>query len=112
MAELPQADQLEELFNSDFFKVLSEPVRVQILRHLAMKGESSIGEIAEAFPQDRSVISRHLKQMAEGGMVITEKRGRYTYYFINGRNILAKLEGMAGFLRSYLKEFCPECGEL
>jgi ArsR family transcriptional regulator, cadmium/lead-responsive transcriptional repressor len=108
MAEIPQAEQLDELFNSDFFKVLSEPVRVQILRHLAVNGKSSIGEIAEDFPQDRSVISRHLKQMAEEGMVTIEKRGRFTFYFINGRNILAKLDGMADFLRRYLREFCPE----
>ena len=101
--------QLENLFDSDFFKVLSEPVRLQILRHLAMTGESSIGEVACQFSQDRSVISRHLKQMAREGMVLTEKRGRFTYYRINGRDLLEKLESMAASLRSFLERNCPDC---
>ncbi len=104
--------QLENLFDSDFFKVLSEPVRLEILRFLAMNGTCSIGEVSEGFPQDRSVISRHLKQMSQEGMVLTEKRGRYIYYSINGRDLLRRLENMTDNLRLFLRENCPDCGDV
>jgi DNA-binding transcriptional ArsR family regulator len=53
-------DELTKNFDLKFFKTMSEPVRLEILKFLMVNGRSDIGTIAEHMPQDRSVISRHL----------------------------------------------------
>ena len=63
------AEELVEAVDSKFFKTLSEPVRVQILKYLMLNGRADIQTIAENMPQDRSVISRHLNLMQEAGIL-------------------------------------------
>jgi DNA-binding transcriptional ArsR family regulator len=55
------ANELVAVLDSKFFKSLGEPVRVEIIRFLLLNGRADIATIAENMPQDRSVISRHLK---------------------------------------------------
>ena len=78
------AEELVEVLDSKFFKTLSEPVRVQILKFLMLNGRADIGSIAENMPQDRSVISRHLNLMQESGILISEKESRHVFYSVNG----------------------------
>jgi len=101
-------DEFDYAFDSAFFKVLSEPARLEILRFVALNGECDISRIAGEFPQDRSVISRHLKQLADAGFLETERRSRHTYYRVNGGEFLNRLEDMT--LR--VKELIRECDEL
>ena len=103
------AEELVNLLDSKFFKTLSEPVRVQILKFLLLNGRSDIGTIAEQMPQDRSVISRHLNLMYEAGILTSEKESRYIYYDINADEFLEKVEGIAGTLRTCIAVCCPEC---
>ena len=100
-------DELIELIDSRFFKALSEPVRVQLLKHLIVGGKSDIASIAEAFPQDRSVISRHLQAMQSAGILRTEKISRHVFYEIDGPHVLEKFEGIAAKIRQCLPHCCP-----
>jgi len=63
------ARDIEEIFKNDLFRILSEPTRIKIIRFLVTSGPSDVSTIAAAFPQDRSVISRHLKQIRDSGVV-------------------------------------------
>lgn len=45
------ADELVEILDSRFFKALSEPVRIQIMKFLIINGRSDIGTIADAMPR-------------------------------------------------------------
>ncbi len=71
------ANRMVDVLDSKFFKSLSEPVRVQILRYLLLHGRTDIGTIANNLPQDRSVISRHLNLMQEVGILNCEKESRH-----------------------------------
>lgn len=102
------AAQLVANFDSKFFKVLSEPVRVEILRFLILHGSSDIGSIAQALPQDRSVISRHLKFMHEAEILHCEKISRNVFYEVNAGAIRDKLEGIAGAITQCLAACCPD----
>jgi DNA-binding transcriptional ArsR family regulator len=96
--------------DSKFFKSLSEPVRQQLLKFLLLNGRSDIGTIAQNLPQDRSVISRHIRLMQEAGILISEKEGRFVYYWINGQEFLAKLESLVDHIRACVPICCPpEC---
>ena len=61
------ANACVDILDTEFFRALCEPARIQIFRQLVIKGRSDIGTIAEDLPQDRSVIARHLQQMERAG---------------------------------------------
>jgi DNA-binding transcriptional ArsR family regulator len=103
------ADDLVDNFDARFFKTLSEPVRVDILRFLMLNGRSDIGTIADHMPQDRSVVSRHLNLMHEAGILDCQKETRYVFYQIDGRAFIDKLEAITRQIRNCMEVCCPDC---
>jgi len=99
-------DELVDLLETRFFKALSEPVRVGLLRHLLLNGRCDIATISETFPQDRSVISRHLQVMLAAGMLKSEKTGRRVFYEIDGQTVLGTLERIVEKIRRCLPYCC------
>ncbi|MCP3924666.1 MAG: winged helix-turn-helix transcriptional regulator [Desulfobacterales bacterium] len=100
-------DELVDTLDSRFFKALSEPVRVQILKFLILNGKSDIAAISEDLPQDRSVISRHLQFMFDVDILDCEKITRHKLYEINGEAFISKLESILGKIRECMPECCP-----
>ncbi len=54
------ARELADIFDSKLFKALCEPVRVEIVKFLTAEGRCDVRTVAAHFPQDASVVSRHL----------------------------------------------------
>ena len=102
------AEELVEVLDSKFFKTLSEPVRVQLLKFLILNGRADIGSIAENMPQDRSVISRHLNLMQAVGVLKSEKESRHVFYSVNGQHFLEKLVHITKKIDECMKECCPD----
>ena len=102
------AEEVVEILDSSFFKTLSEPVRVQILKFLLLNGRSDISTIAKQMPQHRSVISRHLNLMYTVGILTSEKEARHTYYAINTQPFLEKVKGIADKIRACMRVCCPD----
>ena len=107
---IPQGniDKIDELIKDSIFKVLSEPVRLNIIKFLVVNGESDISTIAKSFTQDRSVISRHLMVMEQAGILEKSKESRYVVYSFNGREFLNKLESVVDIIR-VLVNSCDDC---
>ncbi len=103
------ANQLVDVMDSKFFKSLSEPVRVQILKYLLLHGRTDIGTIAQDLPQDRSVISRHLNLMLEVGILTCEKESRHMYYSLNAAEFLNRFTSITDLVRRCVKECGPLC---
>src|SRR4029453_11959265 len=70
------------VFDTGFFKALCEPARIAVLRELIVLGRADIAAIAARLPQDRSVVARHLHQLAAAQIVTAEKEGRHVFYQI------------------------------
>jgi DNA-binding transcriptional ArsR family regulator len=96
-----------DILNTDFFRALCEPARIQIFSQLVLLGRSDIGTIAEALPQDRSVIARHLQLMERAGLVCSETEGRHTFYDIDGQALASRVESIGGLIRQLLPICCP-----
>ena len=109
LRQIKIAEELVEVFDSKFFKTLSEPVRVQILKYVMLNGRVDIGTIAENMPQDRSVISRHLTLMHAVGILQCEKESRHMFYEINAQAFLDKLVNITEKIRTCMAECCPSC---
>jgi DNA-binding transcriptional ArsR family regulator len=101
-------DELAAQFDARFFKTLSEPVRMDILRYLLLNGRSDIGTIADAMPQDRSVVSRHLNLMQAAGILKCEKETRYVFYEIDAQAFVDKLEAITRMVRKCVAVCCPD----
>ncbi len=107
--QLEIANQLVGAMDSKFFKSLSEPVRVDIMRFLLLNGQSDIATIAENMPQDRSVISRHLTLMQDVGILTGRKEGRHMVYMLNAEHFLDRFRTLTSLLETCVKECGPLC---
>lgn len=93
------AQQCVAVFDTGFFKALCEPARIAVLRELILLGRADIAAIAQRLPQDRSVVARHLQQLAAAQIVGAEKVGRHVFYRINASGVAERLEGILAITR-------------
>jgi DNA-binding transcriptional ArsR family regulator len=101
------ADACLDILDTAFFVALCEPVRVELVRALVLKGRSDIQTIAEGFSQDRSVIARHLQVLARAGLVRSEKVGRHQFFELDGPAIVTRMETMTAAIRQIMPLCCP-----
>jgi DNA-binding transcriptional ArsR family regulator len=88
------AKQCVAVFDTAFFKALCEPARIAVLQEVVLLGRADVATIAERRPQDRSVITRHLQQLAAAGIVVAEKEGRHVFYRVDAVAIGKRLENI------------------
>ncbi len=98
---------LEDALDSDFLRALAEPARVAIIRVLIVGGAMDIGEIAAELPQERSVVSRHLKTLAGAGLVRVERDGRHRRYTLAPATFVGRLEQILRTTRRCIAVCCP-----
>ena len=73
-------DEFLELM-AEKFRLLSDPTRLAILRTL-MEGERSVGQVVEETGRGQANVSKHLKLLADAGMVGRRKEGLQVFYAI------------------------------
>jgi len=64
---------------SELLKIVSEESRLKLLCILR-QGEHCVCELSEHVKLSQSLISHHLKDLKEAGVIKDEKRGLYVYY--------------------------------
>lgn len=106
-ARARSVDELIALLDSPFLRVLTEPARLELLKVLLRQGPADVGAIAAHLPQDRSVISRHLKALSQVGVVRARSEGRHRIYEVDGQAFLASFEGLLSRLRELAPVCCP-----
>lgn len=62
------------------FRMLSDPTRLTILRTLMTEGELNVTQIVEQIGSTQANVSKHLKQLAEAGLVARRKEGLNVIY--------------------------------
>ncbi|MBL4638951.1 MAG: winged helix-turn-helix transcriptional regulator [Kordiimonadaceae bacterium] len=81
-------------------------MRVEILKLLMLKGESDISALAAELPQDRSVISRHLGNMVEAGILAGRKEGRHMFYSLQGDQFVGRFESILAAIKKCMAIDC------
>ncbi len=84
------------------FKVLSEPIRLQIL-HKLQEGETTVNELTEAVATSQPNVSKHLKILLSAGILKREQKGNTVYYSIKDASIFTLCELVCDSLESRLK---------
>jgi ArsR family transcriptional regulator len=94
---LVPSSQLEKV--AQRFKLLSEPVRLELLNQLQQHGEMAVNELVEATEYRQANVSKHLGLLADENLVARRKEGLYVYYRINDPTLTALCMLMCGRLR-------------
>ncbi len=58
-------------------KVLSDPRRFDILKHIAASPCTPCSDLRESYPVSAATISHHLKELETAGLIETTKRGKF-----------------------------------
>lgn len=83
----------------DVFHAIADPTRRKLLQLLA-DGEWSVTAISKQFPISRTAVSKHLRILAEAGLVQKRKTGRETRYRLDP-NPLFELKQWLSFYEQF-----------
>ena len=86
------------------FKMLSEPVRLQLLNQLNTHGEMTVQELVDATGQSQANVSKHLGQLARSGCLARRKDGLYVHYRIKDPTISAMCVLVCSQLKSEMRD--------
>jgi len=82
---------------AEFFKCLSEPVRLRILYLLLAHKELCVCDLVSGLGLSQSVVSRHLAYMRKTGLVNTRRDGVWIYYQLEAQLPPMVLSVLAAF---------------
>ncbi|WP_448560918.1 ArsR/SmtB family transcription factor [Trichothermofontia sp.] len=88
---------------AEFFKVLSEASRLQIVCSLR-SGQKNVTEIIEATGLGQANVSKHLKLLAKSGVVTRRQEGVCVYYQIANPFVFQMCELVCNALSAQLQE--------
>ncbi|GIH38762.1 transcriptional regulator [Microbispora corallina] len=79
------------------FKAIADPVRLRLLSLIACHegGEACVCDLTGAFDLTAPTISHHLKVLRQAGLIDSERRGTWVYYWINP-GVLARMSSLIG----------------
>ncbi len=77
--------RMEKLKN--IFQTLSDSNRLRIIHSIGDK-ETSVGEIVQTTSLSQPLVSHHLRVLKENGVLSTNRKGPFIYYFIKNVKIL------------------------
>jgi ArsR family transcriptional regulator len=84
------------------FKVMSEPIRLQILHNL-QDGEKSVNQLTEGVKTSQPNVSKHLKILHKNGIIDRQQHGNTVYYSIADDSIFTLCELVCGSLEEQHK---------
>jgi ArsR family transcriptional regulator, arsenate/arsenite/antimonite-responsive transcriptional repressor len=89
------AEQAEQV--APLLKALADPVRLRLMSLVASHegGEACVCDLTAAFDLTGPTISHHLRVLREAGLISSQRRGTWVFYWINP-DLLARLSDVLG----------------
>ena len=79
----PDVDRDEAVRMAEVAKALGDPIRLQIVDVLRKHaGKVCVYELVPLFDVSQSTLSHHLKKLRDAGIVDSERRGLWAYYYV------------------------------
>ena len=79
----PDVDRAQAIRVADVAKALGDPVRVQLIDVLRKHaGKVCVCELVPLFDLSQPTVSHHLKVLRQAGLVGSERRGLWAYYYV------------------------------
>ena len=85
---LSPSDHVRATRVADLAKVLSDPIRVQIVGLLASNpGQVCQCDLHPLFSVSQPTLSHHLRKLEQAQLIEVERRGRWAYYSLQPQNL-------------------------
>jgi ArsR family transcriptional regulator, arsenate/arsenite/antimonite-responsive transcriptional repressor len=79
----PDVDREQALRMAQVAKALGDPVRLQLIDVLRRQaGEVCVCELVPLFDLSQPTVSHHLKVLRDAGLVGSERRGLWAFYYV------------------------------
>jgi len=69
------------------FRLLGDPVRLRLLNELLERGEATVQALADASGQSHQNTSKHLRLLADGGLVGAQREGVFSVYRVTDPSV-------------------------
>ena len=79
------------LFKAEFFKTLSNPIRIAIIDALR-NGELGVNELAVIVKAEQAYVSQQLSLLKSKNLVKFRKEGNFVYYSVTDEDIFVLLD--------------------
>ena len=84
----PEVDRREAEQMASIAKALGDPIRLQLVDVLRRHaGRVCVCELTPLFDVGQPTVSHHLKVLREAGIVDSERRGLWAYYYVNPESL-------------------------
>jgi DNA-binding transcriptional ArsR family regulator len=80
---LPEVVHEPRNLTADVFRALGDPIRLELLAHVAAFGPICVCHLEEALPYKQPRISKHLGTLRRAGLVRGRREGTWVYYELN-----------------------------
>src|ERR687894_2770990 len=79
----PDVEREQALRMAEVAKAIGDPIRLQLVDVLRRHaGEVCVCELVPLFDISQSTLSHHLSKLREAGIVASERRGLWAYYYV------------------------------
>jgi len=79
----PEVDRAQAIRMTEVAKALGDPIRLQLVDVLRKHaGKVCVCELVPLFDIAQPTLSHHLKKLREAGIVDSERRGLWAYYYV------------------------------
>jgi ArsR family transcriptional regulator len=78
------------------FAALADPVRLRLLSLVAAQDEVCSCDLLAPLGKSQPTVSHHTKTLADAGLIVGEKRGRWVYWRAVPERIAALRDALAG----------------
>ena len=79
----PDVDREQAVRLAEVAKALGDPIRLQVVDVLRKHaGKVCVCELVPLFDVSQPTLSHHLKKLREAGIVDSERRGLWAYYYV------------------------------
>ena len=80
----PDVERADAVRMAEVAKALGDPVRLQVVDVLRKHaGKVCVCELVPLFEISQPTLSHHLRKLREAGIVDSERRGLWAYYYVN-----------------------------
>lgn len=69
------------------FRLLGDPVRLRLLNELLERGEATVQDLAAATGHSHQNTSKHLRLLADGGLVGVRREGVFSVYRVTDPSV-------------------------
>ena len=84
----PDVERDQAIRIAEVAKAIGDPIRLQLVDVLRKHaGKVCVCELVPLFDVSQPTLSHHLKKLREAGIVDSERRGLWAYYYVNADSL-------------------------